>query len=234
MDRLLRMCGVLAVVLGIGAWSSLALAAEDPPARGEQPAAGHSAAPASGHAGPAEDPHAAGGGEHEVSPFAGGIGNGILTLLIFGTVVVILGNKAWPVLIRTLDERESTIRASLEDARRERLEAEKLLVQYREQLAKARDEATAIVEEGRRDAEAVRHRVNGEARAESEAMIARAKREIQLATDAAVKSLYDETAGLAVQIAGSVLRKELSADEHRRLVAESLERMKSETAGRMN
>lgn len=218
MDRLLRKCGWIAVVVGMSAALPLA-AAEDPPAH---------AAP------PAGDAHAADAHGDEVSPFAGGVGNIILTLLIFGTVVVILGNKAWPVLLRTLDEREKLIRTSLEDARRERLEAEKLLVQYREQLAAARDQATAIVEEGRRDAEVVRQRIHGEAQSESEAMIARAKREIQLATDAAVKSLYDETAGLAVQIAGSVLRKELSADEHRRLVSESLERMKADASGRMN
>jgi len=159
--------------------------------------------------------------------FAGGIGNAIVTLVIFGTVVGILGKYAWPRLLRVLDERERAIRRSLEDARREREQAQRLLEEYQRQLEQARTQASAIVEEGRRDAEAVRRRIQDEARAEADAMIARARREIQLATDAAVKELYDRSADLAVEIARSILRREVSAEMHRELIAESLERIRN-------
>ena len=41
--------------------------------------------------------------------FAGTIGNSIVTLIIFGLVVFILGKFAWPHLMRVLAEREQTI-----------------------------------------------------------------------------------------------------------------------------
>jgi len=191
--------------------------AEEPP----KPADGH-AAPAAGHADASHDGHGEKG-----NIFDGGIGNVVWTTLIFGVVVAVLGSKAWPQVLKALRDREDSIRVSLENAKREREESQKLLAQYQRQIDEARKEATAIVEEGRRDAAETRRRLQDEARKESDEMLARAKREIQLASDTAIKELYDKTADLAVNVAGGIVRKELNADDHRRLVSESLERMKA-------
>ena len=163
----------------------------------------------------------------ETNIFNADIGNFILTLIIFGLVVYILGKFAWKPLLTVLKERERNIRESLEAARREREAAEGLLKEYQARLEKARQEASAIVEEGRRDGEVVRRRIQDEARQQANEMIERARREIRLATDAAVKELYDQTAELAVRLAGGIVRKELSPSDHRRLIAESLDRMRS-------
>lgn len=161
------------------------------------------------------------------NPFAGGIGNAIITLIIFSGLLYVLGKFFWPQILRVLEEREKMIRTSLETAKHEREQAEKLLARYQEQLDRARQEASAIVDEGRRDAEAVRRRIQEEARREADETLARAKREIRLATDSAVKELYDRTAELSVQIAGNIIKKELRPEDHRALVAESLERMQT-------
>lgn len=169
---------------------------------------------------------AAEGGQPNI--FGGGITNAIITAVIFLIVLVVLGKKAWPPLVKVLEEREQTIRGALEEAKRERQQAEALLAKYREQIDRAREEATAIVEEGRRDAEVVRRRLQEETRQEAAEMIERAKREIQLATEAALRDLFDRTAELAVDVAGGIIHKELSPADHKALVAESLERMKAQ------
>lgn len=168
--------------------------------------------------------------------FAGGITNAIITLVIFIIVLTILSKKAWGPLLNLLNEREKSIRDALETAQRERNEAERLLHQYKQQLEAARVEATAIVEEGRRDGEVVRGRIQQEARDEADRMVARARNEIQLATDAAVKQLYDEAAGLAVNVAGGILQKQLhvSHDDQRALVQRALEQMRSSGQARLN
>ena len=172
--------------------------------------------------------------EGESNIFAGNIGNMIWTTIIFAIVLVILGKYAWPAIVKALAEREDAIRTSLENARKERIEAEKLLAEYRRQIDKSREEATAIVEEGRRDAAEVRRRIQDEARAEATLMIERARREIQLATDAAVKELYDRTADIAVGVASTVLAKALSPENHRELVSESLDRIRASASARRN
>lgn len=164
-------------------------------------------------------------GGAQPSIFEGGIGNSIVTLIIFGGVLYILGRYAWPPLLKALQEREAQIRDSLDRAKQERVAAEKLLAEYKEQLAKANQEALAIVDEGRRDANEVRRRMQEETRVEAAAMVDRARKEIHLARDSAIKDLYDRTAELAVQVAGGIIRKELKPDDHRSLVNESLQRM---------
>ena len=162
--------------------------------------------------------------------FNADIGNFIFTLIIFGLVVYLLGKFAWKPLLNVLNEREATIRTSLLTAKQEREQAERLLAEYQVQLDKARDEAAALVAEGRKDADALRQNLKEDAQKESEQIIVRARREIQLATDSARKELHDEAAELAVRVAGRIIRKELSAADHKNLVAESLKEM--QTAGR--
>jgi F-type H+-transporting ATPase subunit b len=160
--------------------------------------------------------------------FAGGIGNALVTLIVFGAVVYILGKYAWPPLMRVLAEREQSIRESLQNAKREREEAGRVLEKYTQQIEQARTEASAIVDAGRRNAADVSQRIQEEARQEGAHLIERARREIRLATDAAKKDIYDLAAELAVDVAGRIIRKELSGHDHRALVEESLARMRAE------
>ncbi|TWT45139.1 ATP synthase subunit b [Phycisphaerae bacterium RAS1] len=227
-------------ILSVALLGSLALAAiaSDPPPAPPHAADLPKAAPAHAEA-PASDPRAAGathGDDHGGGGniFAGGIGNVVWTTIIFLIVVAILGSKAWPPLLKVLKEREDSIRESLETARREREASEKLLKQYQHQLDEAGKKATAIVDEGRRDAEEVRRRIQEEARKEADETLARARREIQLATDAAIKELYDQTAALAIQAASNVVRRQLSAEDHDRLVGEALEQIRAGGKARMN
>jgi F-type H+-transporting ATPase subunit b len=161
---------------------------------------------------------------------SGDLGNIFFTLLIFAIVVYVLGKYAWKPVLNILQQREQTIRESLEDAKREREEAERVLEKYTRQIEQARSEASKIVDAGRRNAEEVARRVQDQAREEAGQMVARAKREIQLATDAAVKQLYDLTAELAVDVAGRIIRKKLNPQDHKALVEESLARMRAEDA----
>ncbi len=155
-------------------------------------------------------------------PFEGDVGNALWTLIIFGLVVFVLGKFAWKPILNGLAAREAFIRTSLEQAKKDRDEAEARHREYAEKLLGARQEATAIIEEARRDAEVVRRRIDEEARAEAAAAIERAKREIAIAQETAVKDLYAEAAKLSTQIAGRVLAREINPQDHERLIRESI------------
>ncbi len=68
----------------------------------------------------------------------------------------------------------------------------------------------------------IKRNAHQEARRETDAMIERAKREIGLARDTAVKELYGLTATLATEAAARVIGKELDSREHERLIAEAI------------
>lgn len=157
--------------------------------------------------------------------FSGDLGNIFWSLLTFGLVIGVLGKFAWGPILGALQKREDFIRDSLAQAKADREASEARLKEYEQKLVAARAEASAIVEEGRRNAEVVKQRIQQEARTESDAMIDRAKREIELARDTAIKDLYSLTADLATDVAGRIIGKELDAAGHERLVAEAVESM---------
>ncbi|HVP09595.1 MAG TPA: F0F1 ATP synthase subunit B [Phycisphaerae bacterium] len=158
----------------------------------------------------------------EPSLFAGDFGNAFWTLLIFLLLLAVLAKWVWPSVLQGLQRREKFIRDSLTSAKSERQEAQRLLTEYKETLKRAQLEATRIVDEGRRDAEAVKKNILAETKVEGDAMISRARREIELARDDAVRQLHDQTVLLATTIAGKIVRKELTPGDHKKLLDEAL------------
>lgn len=155
--------------------------------------------------------------------FAGDVGNVLWTLVIFGLVVFVLGRFAWKPILHGLTQREQFIRGALEQASKDREEAEARLREYTEKLTAARAEATGIVEEARRDADSVRRQIEEQAGEEAGRIVERSRREIALATEAAKKELYTVSAALAVDIAGKLLAREVRPADHERLIRESLD-----------
>ena len=162
-------------------------------------------------------------GEQAPSLLAGDLGNSFWTLVIFVVVLVVLGKFAWGPILSGLQNRETFIREALESAKRDRESAEARLKEYEQKLAASRGEATAIVEEGRRDAEMVKRRIEAAAKEEADKTIERAKREIQIATDTATKELYTLSAKLATQLAAQVIGRELSPQDHQRLISQAID-----------
>ena len=174
-------------------------------------------------AGPA---FAAGGhGEAEPSLFAGDWGNAFWTLLIFLLVLAVLRKFVWGPVLKGLQKREAFIRDSLANAKQQNDDAKRTLAEYVEKLERSRQEATAIVDEGRRDAEEVKKKIMAEAKSEADAVFKRAKKEIELARDDAVKQLHDQTVMLATSIAGKIVRRQLSPGDQQQLLDEALSEM---------
>jgi len=163
--------------------------------------------------------------EGEANIFAGDLGNVLWTLLIFGMVLVILGRYAWRPLLDVLQKREEFILSSLEEAKKDRTEAAARLREYEVRLKEARAEATAIVEEGRRDAEVLRGRIEQEAREEAEKIRARTLRDIGIARETALKELYEVGGKLATRIAAQIVERELRAEDHQKLIDNAISEM---------
>ena len=170
----------------------------------------------------------AGEGDHgggELNIFAGDLGNVLWTLLTLGLAVFILAKYAWNPFLDVLQKREDFIRDSLAKAKEDREAAEARLAEYEERLTKARAEASAIVDEGRRDAVVVREREEERAKEEAEKMLARAKREIGIAKDTAIKDLYALTGKLATDIASKIVDRELKPADHEKLIHDALDQL---------
>src|SRR5262249_29626162 len=94
------------------------------------------------------------------------IGTVLWTVITFAVLAFLLARYAWKPLLATIEERERTIRESLEQAQKARAEAEETLRRNQEILAQARRETGALIEQGKREAEALRGEILGQARRE--------------------------------------------------------------------
>src|SRR5512140_4025013 len=92
-------------------------------------------------------PVLAAGGIADINP-----GLTLWTGITFLVLLVVLGRFAWGPIVKMLNERERTIRDAIDSAKKERAEAERMLGEQKEALARAQREAAELA---KRNAEAV-------------------------------------------------------------------------------
>jgi F-type H+-transporting ATPase subunit b len=163
--------------------------------------------------------------EAGLSPFAGNLGNAIWTLGIFLIVVVVLGKFAWGPVLALLQQREEFIHRSLAEAKRDREDAEARLKEYAAKIQTAHAEAAQIVEGARGDAERLRQELREKAKAEAEAIVKNAERQIQLETARALQQIRTEAVDLSVMIASKLIQKNLTKEDNERLIEEALKQV---------
>jgi F-type H+-transporting ATPase subunit b len=157
------------------------------------------------------------------------------TVAVFVLLLLVLTKTAWKPILAGLQAREKTIRDQLEGAEKAHAEAKALLADHQARIAQANSEARAIVEEGRRDADALKAKIEGDAKAEAQRERDRALRDIELARQQALKDIYDQVASISTDIAGRIVQQKLDPAGHRRLVDDavaSYERSRKAPGGR--
>ncbi len=142
----------------------------------------------------------------------------LVSLVSFAVLFVVMWKFALPPITKMLDERAEKIKDSLEQAEQTRVEAERLLGEYKEQLAEARLESNRVIEQGRKVAETMKDEIVAKANEEREAILARAREEIQSEKRVALAELQASVADLSVAVAGRIIGSTLSAADHAALI----------------
>jgi F-type H+-transporting ATPase subunit b len=153
--------------------------------------------------------------------------NGLWAVGLFIALLALLRTLAWKPLLRVIADREESIRAALREAESQRAESDKLLAEYRARLGAAQEEIAGMAAQAKRDAESARQHILDEARHGASATVAQAQREIGLAKRDSLEEIYRTTADLAASMAQKILAREINPDDHRRMIAESVEAMRS-------
>jgi F-type H+-transporting ATPase subunit b len=144
------------------------------------------------------------------------------TLVTFLALLFVLSKFAWGPIIKAMNAREDGIKSDLDNARKEREEAQRLLEDHRGLLTQARKERAEAVEAGRRDAERLKAEILDEARKQREQLMKQAETQITAGLRQARAELKGEAADLAIQVAGKLMGKNLDDATQRRLVDDYL------------
>jgi F-type H+-transporting ATPase subunit b len=175
------------------------------------PAEGHEAA--EGHLGGPSKP---GGPEDFQTDLA------IYSAIVFLLLLAILWKFAWAPIMAGLQKREQRIAENIAAAERANQEAKLQLAEYDRKLAGASEQVRLMLEEARKEAEQAKLEIIAEAKESAKLEFDRSKRDLQRATDQALKELSERSTNLAVDLASKIVRERLNQQDHARLVKEAM------------
>jgi len=141
-----------------------------------------------------------------------------LVLMNFVVLVVILWMLLWDPIIQVLDKRAETIKNDLDGAASEKAQAEKTHAEYVAQLRSSRAERAELIEKGEHLGNEQSERIVQRARDEADRIIAEARSQIEIEIERARAELTTEIGEMAAALAERILRREITADDHRQLV----------------
>ncbi len=177
---------------------------------------GHSGHADPGHGNPRD-------GLDDASDFQGDLA--IYTFVVFLFLFGMLSKFAWPTISQALVEREERIEGNIAAAEAKHEEAKQLLAQHEAKLAQTADEVRELLEEARRDAEHTKGQIIADAQKAAEAERLRGVREVEIAADHAMQRLAETSANLAVDLAGKIVRQNITPEQQSSLVQEALGRL---------
>ena len=149
----------------------------------------------------------------------------IWTILTFLVLLALLAKFAWKPLLQALESRQQSIRKSLDDADRAKMELEKLQQESTRIIQEACINAESIIGQSRSDAEKLREEIKQKAKGEADSILRNAQHQIELQTRQAVLQIRNEVADMAVMIASKVLERNVSKEDNARLIDETLKQI---------
>lgn len=163
------------------------------------------------------------GREAAGGPFTINPGLIIWTLVVFGILLVLLWRFAYPAILKSVEERERRIQKQLEDAEKANAEAQRLLEEHKKQIAAAHHEAQDILAKAKTVSQKERETLLAKAREEYDALLNRARKDIDTEKEKAILALRREAVELSIAAASRVIEANLDTEANRKLVTEFLE-----------
>ncbi len=119
-----------------------------------------------------------------------------------------------------LAKRRAMADAEITDAEKAKQEAIAMKTEYEENMAQARSRANEIVSNAQKNASAQSEEILKEANRQAAAIKVKAENDIAQEKKKAVNEIKNEIGSLAMDIAGKVIEREISEDDHRKLIDE--------------
>lgn len=147
------------------------------------------------------------------------------TGITFLVLIGVLAKFAFGPIVKMLDERERTIREAIEQAKKERAEAEKMVAETKDALQKAQREAAELAKRSQAEVETLRQELTAKARKEADELVATARAQIQEEKGKAVAELRGQVADMAIEVARRLIPQAVDEKTHRALVDEYVKQL---------
>lgn len=142
--------------------------------------------------------------------------------LLFVGLLLLLAKYAWRPILEAVEERENTIKDSLEAAEKAKADMEAVQADNKRILKEARAERDALLADAKKASTQMINNAKEAAQVEAEKIAAAAQEAIQQEKNAAINDLKNQVASLSIDIAQKVVQGELADAKKQEALVEKL------------
>ncbi len=151
----------------------------------------------------------------------------VWTMIFTWVNMIILYNVMKKLLFKPvmniLNQREAEIQKIYDDANEANEKAVNLEKEYSEKMAQARDEAGEIIKQATLSAQRREQEIISQAQEKAAIMTKRAEAEIAQERKKAYQEIREDISDISVAIAGKMVQREITAEDHQALIAQFIE-----------
>jgi F-type H+-transporting ATPase subunit b len=151
-----------------------------------------------------------------------GTGLVVWQLITFLGLFFILAKFAWKPILGSLKEREESIQKALDSAEKAKMEMASLKSDNEKLLKEAREERDKILRDARTASNQLQDEAQTNAKKTADKIIADAKSIINTEKQAALNDIKAQVAVFSLEIAGKLIKKNLSDDKSQKELTETL------------
>ena len=134
-------------------------------------------------------------------------------VICFTAVLFILGKYGWPVIVGMINKRSDEIEESILKANEANARLAGTNAETERLLAEAKNERLELLKEASKQKDQIIADSKAEAAKKAQDLLDKAKEDIQLERDNAIKEIRTQVAELSVSIAEKVVREKLTGDK---------------------
>lgn len=154
-----------------------------------------------------------------------GVWNIVVTICNTIITFLIVKKFLFKPVRKMLAARAEEVQAMYDQAETDRAEAAAMKKDYTDSIANAKAEATQITQNATRRATVRSEEILAEASRQATDMKKKAEQSIEQERKKAMNEIKDEIAGLSVMIASKIVEKDISEDDHKRMIEDFIDKV---------
>ena len=149
----------------------------------------------------------------------------IAQMINFGILFWVLYKFVYKPILKVLDDRRTKIERSLDEAKKIEQRTQALEVEVNTEIGRAKKEADRLVAEAREIGEKVRAELLTKTQSEAEAILAKARRDIELERVEMNKSIKEYVVTTSLLVVEKVLSQKLSTELRQDITSEAINKL---------
>lgn len=142
----------------------------------------------------------------------------LLTILSVGVLLLVLSRKVFGPISELLRKRQEYVQNQISESEHKNQEAERLKREYDEKILNARQESSEIVSSARALGEDIKAKAISESKELARQELEKGKRDLENERLKTMKSMNEEIADIALNLAEKVLNEKMDSNQDKELV----------------